>query len=290
MDWVNVAVQGILLGGLFALFATGLALVFGVMRLVNLAHGDLGVLAAYVTLFLLDSFHLGVFFASLVAIVLMFFLGYVLQRGLLNFTIGSDDTRPILVVFGLSIIIQNALVMTFSADSQGLDAGAIENVSVRITEQLAVGWYPLIVFVISVVAIAALQLFLNRTSLGRAFRATSDDREAAELMGINNRHIYALAMGVSLVLVALAGVLLAVRTTFDPSQGSFRLIFAFEAVIMGGLGSIWGTLVGGIVLGLAQTLGAHAFGAGWGIFVGHVVFLAVLALKPSGFFAKTVTS
>jgi len=290
MDWVNVALQGVLLGGLFALFATGLALVFGVMRLVNLAHGDLGILAAFVALFLLDSFDLGVFWASFASIVIMFCIGYVLQRGLLNLTIGPDDTRPIVVTFGLSIIIQNGLVMWYSADSQGLDAGRIENASVRLTDQLAVGWYPLIVFVIAVVVIAALQLFLNRTKLGRAFRATSDDQEAAELMGINNRHIYGLAMAIALAIVALAGVLLAIRTTFDPSQGPFRLIFAFEAVIMGGMGSIWGTLIGGIVLGVSQTLGAQAFGAGWGIFVGHVVFLAVLAFKPSGFFAKTVTA
>ena len=290
MDWVNVALQGVLLGGLFALFATGLALVFGVMRLVNLAHGDLGILAAFVALFLLDSFDIGVFWASLASVVIMFGVGYVLQRGLLNYTIGTDDTRPILVTFGLSIIIQNGLVMWFSADSQGLDAGRLENASVRLTDQLAVGWYPLIVFVIAIVVIAALQLFLNRTTLGRAFRATSDDQEAAELMGINNRHIYGLAMAIALAIVALAGILLAVRTTFDPSQGPFRLIFAFEAVIMGGMGSIWGTLIGGIVLGVSQTLGAQAFGAGWGIFVGHVVFLAVLAFKPSGFFAKTVTA
>ena len=290
MDWVNVALQGVLLGGLFALFATGLALVFGVMRLVNLAHGDLGILAAFVALFLLDSFDIGVFWASLAAVVIMFGIGYVLQRGLLNFTIGTDDTRPILVTFGLSIIIQNGLVMWFSADSQGLDAGRLENASVRLTDQLAVGWYPLIVFVIAIVVIAALQLFLNRTTLGRAFRATSDDQEAAELMGINNRHIYGLAMAIALAIVALAGILLAIRTTFDPSQGPFRLIFAFEAVIMGGMGSIWGTLIGGIVLGVSQTLGAQAFGAGWGIFVGHVVFLTVLAFKPSGFFAKTVTA
>ncbi len=289
MDWVNVAVQGILLGGLYALFATGLALVFGVMRMVNLAHGDLGIFAAFIALFLFNTFNMPVLWAGLLTIVIMFVVGYLLQRGLLNFTLG-DETRPILVTFGLSIIIQNGLVMWFSADSQGLDAGAIENASITITKQLAIGWYPLIVFLTSIAVIAALQLFLGRTKLGRAFRATSDDREAAELMGIDNRHIYGLAMAIALGIVALAGVLLAIRTTFDPSQGPFRLIFAFEAVIMGGMGSIWGTLLGGIVLGLAQTLGSQAFGAGWGIFVGHIVFLTVLALKPSGFFAKTVTA
>jgi branched-chain amino acid transport system permease protein len=290
MDWVNVAVQGILLGGLYALFATGLALVFGVMRMVNLAHGDLGILAAFVALFLVQSLHLGVLWSGLLTIVIMFVVGYLLQRGLLNFTLGKDDTRPIVVTFGLSIIIQNGLIVWFSADSQGLDAGQIENISVRISDKLSIGWFPLLVFATSIVVIALLQLFLNRTKLGRAFRATSDDREAAELMGIDNRHIYGLAMAIALAIVALAGILLAVRTTFDPTQGPFRLIFAFETVIMGGMGSIWGTLLGGIVLGMSQTLGSQAFGSGWGLLVGHLVFLTVLAVRPSGFFAKTVTA
>jgi branched-chain amino acid transport system permease protein len=278
MDWVNVAIQGILLGGLYALFATGLALVFGVMRMVNLAHGDLGILAAFVALFLFQSLHLGVMWSGLATIAIMFVVGYLLQRGLLNFTLGSDDTRPIVVTFGLSIIIQNGLIMWFSADSQGLDAGKIENISIRINDQLSIGWFPLLVFVTSIIVIALLQTFLNRTKLGRAFRA------------IDNRHIYGLAMAIALAIVALAGILLAVRTTFDPTQGSFRLIFAFEAVIMGGMGSIWGTLIGAIVLGMSQTLGSQAFGSGWGLLVGHLVFLTVLAVRPSGFLAKTVTA
>jgi branched-chain amino acid transport system permease protein len=290
MNWVNVTVQGILLGGLYALFAIGLALVFGVMRLVNLAHGDLGILAAFITLGLLRSGHLGLWPAALLSVVIMFAVGYVLQRGLLNFTLGTDDTRPIVVTFGLAIIIQNALLLTFSADEQGLDAGRIETASIRINSHLAIGWYPLLVFVLAVVMVAAVQTFLNRTKLGRAFRATSDDREAAELMGMNNRHIYALAMAVSLGTVAIGGIALAIRTTFDPTAGSFNLIYAFEAVIMGGMGSLWGTLLGGVVLGLAQTLGSQAFGSGWGILCGNVVFLIVLALRPNGFFARTVTA
>jgi len=290
MDWANVVIQGVLLGGLYALFATGLALVFGVMRFVNLAHGDLGILAAFVALFLIESLHMGILWSGLLTIAVMFVVGYVLQRGLLNFTLGTDETRPIVVAIGLSIIIQNGLLMWFSADFRGLDAGSIENISVRVTDKLSIGWFPLLVFLLSIAVIAALQLFLNRTKLGRAFRATSDDREAAELMGINNRHIYGLAMAIALAIVALAGMLLAVRTTFDPTQGSFRLIYAFEAVIMGGMGSIWGTLIGGIILGVSQTLGSQIFGSGWGILVGHVVFLTVLAVRPSGFFAKTVTA
>ena len=290
MDWANVVLQGVLLGGLYALFATGLALVFGVMRFVNLAHGDLGILAAFVALFLIESLHLGILWSGLLTIAIMFVVGYVLQRGVLNFTLGTDETRPIVVAIGLSIIIQNGLLMWFSADFRGLDAGSIENISVRVTDKLSIGWFPLLVFLLSIAVIAALQLFLNRTKLGHAFRATSDDREAAELMGINNRHIYGLAMAISLAIVALAGMMLAVRTTFDPTQGSFRLIYAFEAVIMGGMGSIWGTLIGGIILGVSQTLGSQIFGSGWGILVGHMVFLTVLAVRPSGFFAKTVTA
>ncbi len=290
MNWVNIVLQGILLGGLYALFALGLALVFGVMRLVNLAHGDLGILAGFIALALVQSAHLPLLWSSIITIVLMFGIGYVLQRGLLNFTLGTDDTRPIVVTFGLSIIIQNGLLVAFSADSRGLDAGALENASIRISDQIAVGWYPLLVFVVAIVSIATVQLFLNQTTLGKAFRATSDDREAAELVGIDNRHIYALAMAVALVTVAIGGIALAIRTTFDPSTGPFNLIFAFEAVIMGGMGSLWGTLLGGVVLGVSQVVGAQAFGTGWGILCGHAVFLFVLALRPSGFFARTVTA
>ncbi len=290
MNWVNVALQGFLLGGLYALFAVGLALVFGVMRLVNLAHGDLGILAAFIALGFIRSGHFNLPEAALLSIVIMFAVGYVLQRGLLNFTLGTDDTRPIVVTFGLAIIIQNALLLAFSADEQGLDAGSLETASFHISKQIAIGWYPLAVFVVAVAIVAGVQLFLSRTKLGRAFRATSDDREAAELMGMNNRHIYSLAMAVSLATVAIGGIALAIRTSFDPTAGSFNLIYAFEAVIMGGMGSLWGTLLGGVVLGLAQTLGSQGFGTGWGILCGNVVFLVVLAVRPSGLFARTVTA
>lgn len=290
MDWLNVTVQGILLGGLYALFAVGLSLVFGVMRIVNLAHGDFGILAAFGALFFVQWLDLPILYSGVVTVVLMFILGYLLQRGLLNFTLGTDDTRPILVTFGLSVILQNALLVGFSADFQGLSAGGITAESIKISDRLAIGWYPLAVFIAAVVIIAALQLFIAYTKLGRAFRATSDDREAAELMGVNNRHVYGLAMAIALGVVAIAGVLMGIRTTFDPTQGQFNLIYAFEAVIMGGMGSLWGTLAGGVVLGVSQTLGAQAFGSGWSLLVGHVVFLTVLAVRPQGFFARTVTT
>jgi len=290
MDWLNAATQGILLGGLYALFAVGLALVFGTMRLVNLAHGDLTILPAYVALMIVNALRFNPFYSIPITMVIMFVVGYLLQRGLLNLVVESGEVVGVIVTFGLSIVIQNALLLKFTANSQGLDAGTVENLSIKINDRLAVGWLPLIIFLMSLVVITALQVFLARSKLGRAFRAVSDDQEASRLMGINTKHIWAVAMGVALFIVTIGGVMMAIRTTFDPLLGSQRLIYAFEAVIIGGMGSGWGTLMGGIILGLAQTLGAQAFGSAWSILVGHVVFVVILAFRPQGLLAKTVTT
>ena len=288
MAWANALLQGILLGGLYALFATGQALVFGVMRLTNLAHGDFTILPAYISLVMVTALGFNPFYSIPITMVIMFVVGYALQRGVLNRIVGSKIAIGVIVTFGLSMVIQNGLLVVFSPDSQGLDAGPIENMSVSIGENLAVGWLPLIIFIMAVVVIAALQLFLDRTKMGRAFRAISDDQEAARLMGINNRHIYAIAMAVALAIIVIGGVMMGIRTTFDPLLGSQRLIFAFEAVIIGGMGSGWGMLIGGIVLGLSQTLGAELLGASWSIFAGHAVFVLILVLRPQGLLAKTV--
>jgi branched-chain amino acid transport system permease protein len=285
MTWVNTVIQGILLGGLYALFAAGLSLVFGVMRVVNLAHGDLSVLAAFMGLLLVQHTGLTPLEALIVLIPAMFVLGWVLQYGLINLAMRSDLAQ-LLATFGLAIIIQNLLQEGFSADSQGLDAGSIETSSIKIGSHIGIGWFPLLTFVVAVVVLLALQWLLHRTQVGRALRATSDDQSTASLMGINNRRLYALAMGISLATVAIAGVFLAIRTTFAPSTGSVRLIFGFEAVIIGGLGSLWGTLLGGITIGVAQTVGAQ-ISTGWGIFAGHLVFMLVLLLRPQGFFPRT---
>ena len=290
MDWLNAAVQGILLGGLYALFAVGLSLVFGTMRLVNLAHGDLTIIPAYVALVIVGVAKFNAFYSIPIVMVIMFVVGYLLQRGVLNFVVVRGDIAGVIVTFGLSIVIANALQEGFTANSQGLDAGKIENLSITINERLAIGWLPLLIFVMALVVITLLQLFMNRTKMGRAFRAVSDDQEAARLMGINTRHIWAVAMGVALLIVSIGGVMMGIRTTFHPLLGADRLIFAFEAVIIGGMGSSWGTLLGGVILGMAQTLGARAFGSAWQILVGHVVFLFILALSPLGFLVKTVTA
>ena len=285
MTWVDTILQGLLLGGLYALFATGLSLIFGVMRIVNLAHGDLSILAAFLAVVVVETLGWNPFAALIVVVPLLAGLGYALQALVLNRLLGRGILPPILVTFGVSIIIQNALLETFSADSRRLDPGGVETASVALGSQLAVGWFPLITLVVAVLILIGLQLMIGRLSLGRAFRAVSDDQETAELMGIDHRRLYALAMALSLAIVAVAGVFLGVRTTFTFASGPDRLLFAFEAVIIGGLGSLWGTLVGGAVLGIAQTVGAK-LSPGWGILSGHLVFLAVLLLRPQGLFAK----
>jgi len=285
VEWVNTILQGVLLGGLYAMFAAGLSLIFGVMRLVNIAHGDLIVLAAYVALLVTQALGVNPLLSLIVVVPVMAAIGYALQRGLLNRTLGDDLLPPLLVTFGLSIIIQNGLLELFTADSVKLNAGAVEIASIPVGGGLAVGVLPLIQFVLAVAVIAGLQWLFYRTALGRAFRATSDDQSVAQLMGLNNSHIFGLAMALSLAIVAVAGVLLAVRTNFDPSIGPARLIFGFEAVIIGGLGSMWGTLAGGIILGVAQAIGAK-IDPGWNLLAGHIAFLIVLAIKPEGLFPK----
>lgn len=284
MDWVNAVVQGVLLGGLYALLATGLSLVFGVMRLVNLAHGDFSTLAAFLALVVVSATGVNPFLAIPVVVPIMAGGGYVLQRLLLNRSIDHGPLSPLLVTFGLSVILQNVMLDVFSADSRGLDAGPIENASIHLTNEIAVGVFPLLTFVVGFLVLGGLGSTLARTQLGRALRATSDDHTAARLVGIDNRHLYAVALAIAFATVAVAGIFLGIRTTFGPSDGPTRLISAFEAVIIGGLGSLWGTLVGGIILGVAQALGNQVSPA-FQLLTGHLVFLAILVFRPRGLFA-----
>src|SRR3954452_19367103 len=285
MDWLNIVLQGVLVGGLYAMFAAGLSLIFGVMRLVNIAHGDLIVLAAYLALVVVETLGMNPLLSLVIVVPVMAGLGYLLQRGILNRTVGDDLLPPLLVTFGLSIIIQNGLLELFTADSRRLQAGAVEVASVQLGGGLAIGILPLINFLVAILVIAGLQFLFYRTALGRAFRATSDDPAVAQLVGLDNRHVFSLAMALSLAIVAVAGVLLAIRTNFDPSIGPARLIFGFEAVIIGGLGSMWGTLAGGVILGVAQAIGAQ-IDPGWQVLAGHLAFLAVLAFRPEGLFPR----
>ena len=281
----DTLIQGVLLGGLYALFAAGLSLTFGIMRLVNLAHGDLIVLAAFAILALASWLALDPFLAVLVALPLMFAAGLGLQHILLNRTLGHGLLPPLLVTFGLSIIIQNGLMQGFTADSQRLQAGAIETASVQLGGGVTVGLMPLATFVSAIAVILGLNFLFYRTALGRAFRATSDDLEIAELMGIDHRRIFSLAMGVAMIVATIAALYLGMRANFDPTIGPARLLYAFEAVIIGGLGSFWGTLAGGVIIGLAQTIGA-GLNPEWQILAGHIAFLFVLVLRPRGLFPR----
>ncbi|MDB4053090.1 branched-chain amino acid ABC transporter permease [Octadecabacter sp.] len=284
LDWVNAIVQGTLLGGLYALFAAGLSLIFGVMRLVNIAHGDLIVLAAYLGLTVTTILGLHPLLALLLVVPAMALFGYILQRGILNQTLGKDILPPLLVTFGLSVILQNGLLEIYSADPQKMNAGALETASIPVGE-LSFGVLPVLTFAIAVAVIAALQWMFYHTALGRAFRATSDNQEIAQLMGLNRRHIFGLAMALALGVTAIAGIMLGIRTSFDPSIGGGRLVFGFEAVIIGGLGNMWGTLVGGVILGVAQTVGAK-IDPGWQLLAGHIAFLIILAVRPNGLFPR----
>ena len=285
MDWIDTIVQGVLLGGLFALFATGLSLVFGVMRLVNLAHGDFIVLAAFLALAVVGGTGVSPLLALLIVAPLMFALGHAVQRGLLDHTLRGGVMPPLLVTFGLSIVIQNVLLQVFSADTRRLPAGGLETAGIEVGAGVTVGVLPLITFATAIAVIAALQVLFYRTRTGRTFRAASDRPEVVPLMGVDNRKVCALAMGIALAVCAVAGVLMALRTNVSPTIGPARLLYAFEAVIIGGLGSLWGTLAGGVILGVAQSVGAKLH-PGMQILAGHLVFLAVLAVRPQGLFPR----
>jgi len=285
MVWFNIIIQGILVGGLYALFAAGLSLIFGVMRLVNIAHGDVIVAVAYLAFVIVKATGLHPLASLIFVVPIAMAFGYALQRGVLNRTLGNDILPPLLVTFGLSVIIQNGLLQIFTADNRKLQAGALETGSFQLLPGVDIGYLPLLQFIVAIAVIAGLQYLFYKTALGRAFRATSDDSETAQLMGLDKRKVYAWAMALCLGVVAIAGVFLGIRTNFDPAIGPGRLIFGFEAVIIGGLGNLWGTLIGGVVLGVAQGIGAQ-INPGAQELAGHLVFLLVLAFRPTGLFPR----
>jgi len=282
---METLIQGLLLGGLYCLFALGQSLMFGVMRLTNTAQGDFIVLAAFGAWSLVSASG-GATVVAVLLLPLAFAFGYLLQRHVLNGTLGKDPLPSLVVTFGLSIVIQNLLLEIFSADPRSIDSQGLNTQSLALTDSFALGVLPLVILAVAVASTALLQGLFNRTALGRAFRAVSDDREIAELMGLNAKKIYALATAIAFVLIAIAGVLQGMRTTVSPADGPLLLLFAFEAVIIGGMGSFWGTLVGALLLGVTQQIGFR-LDPGWGIWVGHLMFLAVLVFRPQGLFPKT---
>jgi branched-chain amino acid transport system permease protein len=271
----------VLIGGLYALFATGLSVMFGVMRVANLAHGDLAVVASFLALAFVDDMGLPLGLAIVVTVPLFAVLGYLTQRILLQRSLKAGPMSTLVVTFGLSIILQNVLLEIFSADTRTLGRGSFASGSFRINSSISISYLSILTFVLAMAVIVGIQLFLSRTGLGRMLRASSDDPDTATLVGADSRHIYGIATAIAFGTVALAGLMMAMRSSFAPATGPTQLLFAFEAVVIGGLGSLWGTLLGGMVLGLTQAIGAQIDPA-LTILSGHIIFLAVLAFRPQG--------
>ncbi|MDM0115013.1 branched-chain amino acid ABC transporter permease [Variovorax sp. J22R133] len=282
---IETLLQGILLGGLYTLFALGQSLMFGVMRLTNTAQGDFIVLAAFAVIAGLGVFGNSAWLATLAVLPMAFVFGYALQRYVLNGTLGKDPLPSLVVTFGLAIVIQNLLLELFSADPRSIDTGGFNTQGIALGESISVGVLPLVILAVAVLATGSLQWLFGRTALGRSFRAVSDDVEIAGLMGLNAHKVYALATAIAFALIAVAGALQGMRTTVSPADGPLLLLFAFEAVIIGGMGSFWGTLAGAMILGITQQIGFR-LDPGWGIWFGHIVFLLVLVLRPQGLFPK----
>ena len=291
MAWVNAIIQGILAGGLYALFACGLSLMFGVMKVVNLAHGDLAVVGAYIGIGVIAVTHVPFLWSIPIVCVLMAALGYVLQRSLIQAALNRGELITLIVTFGLSIVIENGLQQFFTANTRGIGVGSsIESSSFKLGSQIQIGWLPVIIFVVAVIVLLALQYFLSASKYGRMIRAVADDREAALLSGVNSRHVFGVAAALAFATVGLAGVAFTMSGTVAPTTGTDTiLLFAFAAVVIGGLGSLWGTLLGGIVLGVAQQVGAQ-INISYEALAGYVIFLVVLVVRPQGLTARRSSS
>ena len=283
MGWVNAIIQGILTGGLYALFACGLSLMFGVMKLVNLAHGDLAVVAAYIGIGVIAVIHIPFLWSVPIVVAIMAALGYVLQRSLFQSAITRGELTTLIVTFGLSIVIENGLLQFFTANNRGIGTGSsLISSSFSIGAGLQVAWLDVVIFGLAVVVLLSLQYFLSSSKYGRLIRAVADDREAAQLAGADYRHVFGIAAALAFSTVALAGIAYGMTTVVSPTTGTDTiLLFAFAAVVIGGLGSLWGTLVGGIVLGVAQQIGAQ-INISYELLAGYIVFLAVLVIRPQG--------
>ena len=291
MAWVNAIIQGILIGGLYALFACGLSLMFGVMKVVNLAHGDLAVLAGYIGVGVIAVSHVPVLWSIPVVVVLMALIGYILQRSLIQGAISRGELTTLIVTFGLSIIIENALQQFFTANSRGLGVGeSFITASFSIGSQITIAWLYVVIFALAVVVLLGLQQYLSRSRYGRLIRAVADDQEAAQLSGANYRHVFGIAAAIAFGTVAVAGMFEGMITTISPTLGTDTiLLFAFASVVIGGLGSLWGTLLGGVILGVAQAVGAQ-INPSWEQLAGYAVFLLVLVIRPQGLVGQGATS
>ena len=284
MQWFDALIQGVLLGGMYAQYALGMALMFGVMKIVNVSHGDLVILLSLVGISLASSFGLGPFTVMVALVPLALGLGWLLQKAILNRVVGEDPLPSLIATFGLSLALQNLMLQLWSANSRSLPGGGIESRSIQIGG-IYIGLLPLIVLVFAVALTWGLDLMLKHTRFGRALRAASSDVEAASMTGINPHAVYASATAIAVGILGFAAVFQSLRSTVAPADGGAQLIYAFEAVIIGGMGSDWGAFLGAMVLGVAQAVGFR-IDPGFGVLAGHIVFLLVLATRPQGLFGR----
>jgi branched-chain amino acid transport system permease protein len=280
---LNQVIQGALLGGYYALIACGLSFMYGVMRIINLAHGSFAVLAAYALFVLADRFDVSPFLGLLLVLPAMGAVGWLLHRAVLDRSLRGGFLMPLLATFGLSIVLDNLLFEGFGADTRSLAPyiGSLSYDAWSLTEDVYVGQLAALTFAVAVAMLGGLQLMLTRTQLGRCIRAVAADPDAAGLLGVDARRTAAAATAIALVTTGVAGAFLGMRVTFDPYAGAPQLIYAFEAAVIGGAGSLWGTLAGGLVLGVAQNFGAQVAPQGF-LLAGHLVFLAVLLARLYG--------
>jgi branched-chain amino acid transport system permease protein len=290
MAWVNAIIQGVLTGGLYALFACGLSLMFGVMKVVNLAHGDLAVIGGYLAIFVITVIHVPVLWSFVIVVPVMALVGYVLQRTVIQAALDRSALTTLIVTLGLSLVIENALLEFFTANSRGIGPNMTLVTGSFTIGSIHLAYLLLAIFAAAVAVLLGLQYFLSRSRYGRLIRATADDREAVQLAGADYRHVFGIAAALAIATVALAGIAFGMYSTLDPTTGTDTiLLFAFAAVVIGGLGSLWGTLVGGIVLGVAQQIGAQ-INISDEVLAGFIVFLAVLVLRPQGLTSRRTQS
>jgi len=283
---IETLLNGLLLGALYALFGLGLSISLGVMRMINIAHGDLIVVGAYITSVVVQATGVHALASLVLVVPVMFAIGWTLQRVLLNHVVGRSLFAPILVTFGLSIVVQNLLQEIFTADTRSLRDEYISQIGFDIGG-VSVGLLPLLSAAVSVALFALTHVLIANTHYGRQARAVADDPSTARLVGVDDKNFFAIVTGFVLSAIAFAAVLYAIRTPFSPSAGPERLLYSFEAVVLGGLGNLWGTFFGGLIIGVAQLLGARV-SSGLGPFFGHLVFLMMLLARPHGLFVRTV--
>ena len=291
MVWVNAVIQGVLIGGLYALFACGLSLMFGVMKVVNLAHGDLAVLAGYIAIGVIAVTHVPVLWSFVIVVPVMAVLGYVVQRTMIQGALDRSVLTTLMVMLGLSFVIENGLLQFFTANTRGIGTGlSLLTASFSIGSQIQIAYLLVVIFATAVVVLLGLQYFLSRSKYGRLIRAVADDREAAQLAGADYRHVFGIAAAIAFGTVALGGIAYGMYSQLNPTAGTDTiLLFAFAAVVIGGLGSLWGTLLGGVVLGVAQQIGAQISISDEAL-AGFIVFLAVLVVRPQGLISRRAQS